>query len=265
MDSPPIAITRVDGVGTLTLARPAALNALDFAMMDALVDATCEFADDDSLRVVVIRGEGRHFMAGGDIRAFAGELGRDADARRELFTRVVDGVNAAIENLVRMPHPVVARLQGAVAGFGMSLMNAADIVIAADDAFFAAGYRNIALSPDGGGTYTLPRLVGHRRAAEILLLAERFDAARALELGLVNRVVPLADLDVEVDKVVGALRAAPVHAVRATKRLLRDSPQRSLSEQLHAEALAFGQCSAQDDFVEGIGAFIAKRTPAFDR
>ena len=263
MESPPVGITRVDGVGTLSLARQAALNALDFSMMDALVDATREFADDASLRVVVVRGEGRHFMAGGDIRAFAAELSRDADARRELFARVVDRVHTAIENLVRMPHPVVARVQGAVAGFGLSLMNACDLVIAADDAYFAAGYRNIALSPDGGGTYTLPRLVGPRRAAEILLLGERFDAREAHRIGLVNRVVPVDALDSEVRNVVDALRHGPVHALRATKRLLRESPHRSLSEQLHAEALSFGNCSAQDDFTEGINAFVAKRPPRF--
>jgi 2-(1,2-epoxy-1,2-dihydrophenyl)acetyl-CoA isomerase len=142
-------------------------------------------------------------------------------------------------------------------------MSACDLVIAAEDAYFAAGYLNIALSPDGGGTYTLPRLVGPRRAAEILLLAERFDVNQAQRMGLVNRVVPLADLDAEVGKVVEVLRRGPLHALRATRRLLRDSPQRSLSEQLHAEALSFGHCSAQDDFVEGITAFIAKRMPRF--
>ena len=264
MDQKPVSVTRSHGVGTLALARPASLNALDFAMMDALVDATHELAEDETLRVVVVRGEGRHFMAGGDIRAFAAELARDADERRRLFSGAVDRVHAAIENLVRMPHPVVARIQGAVAGFGLSLMNACDLVIAADDAYFAAGYRHIALSPDGGGTWSLPRLVGHRRAAEILLLGERFDAARALELGLVNRVVPLAELDATVDAVVDTLRRGPVHALRATKRLLRDSPQREMSAQLHAEAMSFGQLSATGDFVEGIGAFIAKRPPRFD-
>lgn len=264
MDSGPVRITRVDGVGTLSLDRPAALNALGFAMIDALVDATCELAADPSLRVVVVRGEGAHFMAGGDIRAFAGELGRGAEERRDLFTRAADRVSTAIENLVRMPHPIVARIQGAVAGFGLSLMNACDLVIAADDAYFAAGYRNIGLSPDGGGTYSLPRLVGPRRAAEILLLAERFDVHEALRIGLVNRVVPLAGLDAEVGKVVDALRRGPLQALRATKRLLRESPQQSLSAQLHAEALAFGHCSAQGDFVEGITAFIAKRRPEFD-
>ena len=265
MDAPPVAITRADGVGTLTLARPASLNALDFAMMDALVDATRTLADDTSLRVVVIRGEGRHFMAGGDIRAFAGELAHDADARRTRFTQVVDRVHAAIENLARMPHPLVARVQGAVAGFGLSLMSACDLAIAADDAYFAAGYRNIALSPDGGGTYWLPRAVGPKRAAEILLLGERFDAPAALRMGLVNRVVPLAELDKEVARVVDTLRDGPRDALRATRRLLRESAHRSLSEQLHAEALAFGQCSAQDDFAEGIEAFLAKRKPQFGR
>ncbi len=263
MEHAPVLCTRENGVGTLTLRRPDALNALDFSMMDALVDATRVLAGDASLQVVVIRGDGRHFMAGGDIRAFAAETTRTADARQALFTRAVDHVHAAIENLARMAPPLVARVQGAVAGFGLSLMSACDLVIAADDAYFAAGYRNIALSPDGGGTYWLPRAVGPKRAAEILLLGERFDAAAALQMGLVSRVVPIALLDAEVDKVVDALRTGPREALRATRRLLRESPQRSLSEQLHAEALAFGQCSAQDDFTEGVSAFLAKRRAEF--
>jgi 2-(1,2-epoxy-1,2-dihydrophenyl)acetyl-CoA isomerase len=263
--SPTVDVQRADGVATLTLSRPQALNALDFAMMDALVDVTREIADDASLRVVVLRGEGRHFMAGGDIRSFEGELARAPAEREAMFTRIVDRVHAAIEHLARMPHPLVARVQGAVAGFGLSLLAACDLAVATDDAYFAAGYRNIGLSPDGGGTWSLPRIVGPRRAAEILLLGTRFDAATALRIGLVNRVVPLDRLDAEVDAIVTSLRDAPREAVRATRRLLRDSPQRSLSAQLHAEALSFGRLAARADFVEGVSAFLAKRPPSFER
>jgi 2-(1,2-epoxy-1,2-dihydrophenyl)acetyl-CoA isomerase len=264
-DTRAVTLVRADGVATLSLARPDALNALDYAMMDALVDATRELAEDDSVRVVVLRGEGRHFMAGGDIRTFAGELARPAAERTEVFTRIVGRVHAAVEQLARMPHPVVARVQGACAGFGLSLLAACDLAIAADDAYFAAGYRNIGLSPDGGGTWSLPRLVGPRRAAEILLLGERFDAARALAIGLVNRVVPLASLDAEVASVVATLRAGPRDALRATRRLLRESPGNSLAAQLDAEARSFGRLSALDDFAEGVAAFVARRTPDFDR
>jgi 2-(1,2-epoxy-1,2-dihydrophenyl)acetyl-CoA isomerase len=262
--NPAVLIERAGNVARLVLNRPTALNALDFAMMDALVEATGVLAADDTLRVVVVAGAGKHFMAGGDIRAFAATLEEPAAERNKRYTAAVEHVHTAIENLARMPHPVVARVQGAVAGFGISLMNACDLVIASDDSYFAAGYRNIALSPDGGGTWSLPRLAGARKAAEILLLGERFDARTAQTLGLVNRVVPLAELDAAVDKMVALLCAGPAGALRATKRLLRDSDAHTLSEQLHAEALSFGSCSATDEFAEGISAFVAKRPPRFD-
>jgi 2-(1,2-epoxy-1,2-dihydrophenyl)acetyl-CoA isomerase len=264
-DGKAVTLSHADGVATVSLARPDALNALDYAMMDALVELTRALAEDDSVRVVVLRGEGRHFMAGGDIRTFAAELSRPAEERAGLLTRIVGRVHGAIEQLARMPHPLVARVQGACAGFGLSLLAACDLAIASDDAYFAAGYRNIGLSPDGGGTWSLPRLVGPRRAAEILLLGERFDAARALEIGLVNRVVPAARLDAEVAAVVATLRAGPRDALRATRRLLRDSPANTLGTQLDAEARSFGRLSALADFTEGVDAFIAKRAPDFDR
>ena len=258
-----VLLTRDGPVATLTLNRPAALNALDHAMVDALVATTTEVAADDALRVVVLRGAGKHFMAGGDIRTFAGALPQPPAARQAGFQRLVERMHVAIENLHRMPHPVVARVHGAVAGFGLSLMNACDLVLAADDAYFASAYRHIALTPDGGGSWSLPRLAGVRRAMEIFLLGERFDAAEAHRIGIVNRVVPAAELDAATDAVVRSLAAAPVLALRNAKRLVRESLARTLSEQLQAEALSFGQCTATPDFAEGIGAFLDKRPPRF--
>ncbi len=260
-----VLLTRDGPVATLTLNRPDALNALDFAMVDALLARTADVAADDTLRVVVLQGAGRHFMAGGDIRSFAGELAHAPATRQAAFQRMVERVHAAIEHLHRMPHPVVGRMHGAVAGFGLSLMNACDLVLASDDAYFASAYRHIAVTPDGGGSWTLPRLVGTRKAMEIFLLGERFDAAEALRLGLVNKVLPAAQLDAAVANIVRSLAAAPVVAMRNAKRLVRDSSGRTLSEQLQAEALSFGQCAATDDFVEGITAFLEKRPPVFGR
>ena len=162
-----------------------------------------------------------------------------------------------------MDQPVIARVHGAVAGFGMSLMNACDLAIAADDAYFAAGYRQIGITPDGGGTYSLPRIVGQRRALEILLLGGRFDAAHALAIGLVNRVVPAAELDAAVASVAKALAEGPRNALAATKRLVRQSFDRSLPEQLLAEAKSFGTLAGSDEFVEGVNAFLAKRPARF--
>jgi 2-(1,2-epoxy-1,2-dihydrophenyl)acetyl-CoA isomerase len=260
-----VLLTRAGPVATLTLNRPDALNVLDEAMVDALIPAAADVAADPGIRVLVVQGAGKHFMAGGDIRTFARESSRPPDERQRSFQRLVERVHVAVETLARMPQPVVARVQGAVAGFGLSLMNACDLAIASDDAYFAAGYRQIGITPDGGGTWSLPRIVGQRRALGILLLGERFGAADALAMGLVNRVVPLAELDAAVDAVARALADGPREALSATKRLLRDSLDRTLSGQLQAEAVSFGRLSATDDFVEGVAAFLEKRLPRFSR
>jgi 2-(1,2-epoxy-1,2-dihydrophenyl)acetyl-CoA isomerase len=258
-----VLLARDGAVATLTLNRPDVLNVLDASVAEALVAHTTALAADDALRVVVLRAAGRHFMAGGDIRTFGETLADPPAERRRAFQRLIDRLHPAIENLHRMPHPVVARVHGAVAGFGLSLMCACDLVVAADDAYFAGAYRHIGVTPDGGGTWSIPRIAGARGAMEIFLLGERFGAAEALRLGLVSRVVPPAELDAAVEAVVRSLATGPVQALRNTKRLIRESLSRSLSEQLHAEALSFAQCAASADFAEGITAFLAKRPPEF--
>ena len=259
----PLLLERVDRVATITLNRPDALNTLDFTLMDALVDAAANVAADGGLRAVVLRGSGKHFMAGGDLRTFAGELAKPGPQRNADFRRIIGRLHSAIEHFHRMPHPIIARVTGAVAGFGLSLMNACDLVVASDDTYFASAYRHIGLTPDGGGSWTLPRLVGARRAMEILLLGERFDAQAALKIGLVNRVVSLAELDAALASIVQSLATGPAMAIRNAKRLVRDSLTHSLSEQLDAEAVSFGACAATDDFVEGITAFLEKRPARF--
>jgi 2-(1,2-epoxy-1,2-dihydrophenyl)acetyl-CoA isomerase len=250
-------------VARLTLNRPAALNTLDFAMVDALVAACDALARDGSIRAVVLAGSGKHFMAGGDVRTFHGSLERPPAERHGVFADLVDRIHYAIETFHRLDVPVVARVQGAVAGFGLSMVCACDLAIAADDAYFAAAYRQIGLSPDGGMSWSLPRLVGARRAAEILLLSERFGAQEALAMGLVNRVVPVAELDAAVDKVVASIVAGPRGALKRTKRLLRESSTSTLPEQLHAESLSFAACASTDEFAEGVSAFVDKRAPRF--
>ncbi len=261
-----VLVSRDGPVATLTLNRPDALNTLDDAMVEALVARTMEVAADDRLRVVVLAGAGRHFMAGGDIRSFAATLEDPPAARERTFRRLVERVHCAIEQLHRMPHPLVGRVHGAVAGFGLSLMNACDLVVAADDAYFASAYRHIGLSPDGGGSWSLPRLVGQRKAMEIMLLAGRFDAGRGVAPGPRQPGRARAPTSTAATaSLVASLVAAPLTALRNTTRLLRASPANTLSAQLQAEAVSFGQCAATADFVEGIGAFMAKRTPQFGR
>lgn len=260
-----ILVTRDGPVATLTLNRPAALNVLDLAMMDSLVEHTAALAADPALRVVVLRGAGKHFMAGGDLRTFATQLDRDPASRRAEFASIVSRLHAAIECLHRMPQIAIAAVHGAVAGFGLSLASACDLAIAADDAYFASAYRQIGLTPDGGGTWSLPRIVGMRKALEIYLLGERFDAHEALRIGLVNRVVAVGALDDAVSDVARSIIEGPALALSNVKRLLRESSGRSLSQQLRAEADSFADCTATEDFAEGIRAFLAKRPPRFKR
>lgn len=254
----------IDGaIATLTLNRPQALNALDLAMSDALRDATERVENDAAIRVVVLRGAGAHFMAGGDIKWFHTLLDLPAAERRARFERVIEAVHDAVIRLRRMPKPVLASVHGAVAGFGLALMNACDLAIAAADAYFTLAYCHIGTSPDGGATYGLPRLVGAKRAMEIALLGDRFDAGRALELGLVNRVVVAADLAAETRKLAERLAAGPTAAYAKTKRLLNEAVNRPLAEQLLAEQDSFAASTLTDDFAEGVRAFVAKRKPRF--
>ena len=263
--SDPILLSRNGPVATLTLSRPDALNTLDVAMMDALVAHTTSLAADPALRCVVIKGAGKHFMAGGDLNTFAQELAHLPGERQAAFTAMIERLHAAIEALQRMPAPVVASVHGAVAGFGLSLLCACDLAVAAADAYFTSAYRNIGLTPDGGCTYTLARIVGTRKAMEIVLLGERFDAQEALRLGLVNRIVPLSELEAATAAIVQSLVAGPALAIANGKRLVNQSLGQTLSAQLQAEAASFGACTATADFVEGINAFLAKRPAQFGR
>ncbi|MEP6942208.1 MAG: enoyl-CoA hydratase-related protein [Betaproteobacteria bacterium] len=256
--------SRDGAVATLTLNRPASLNALDLDMIEALVAQTTALAADPSVRCVIVNGAGKHFMAGGDIRWFASELSLSPEARQQRFAAIITRVHAVIESIHRMPQPVIASVHGAVAGFGLSLLGACDLAIAADDAYFTSAYRHIGSTPDGGSTWTLPRLVGTRKAMEMVLLAPRFNAAEALRIGLVNSIVGCDELAAATTAMAEAIASGPPLAIANAKRLINQSLGRSLSEQLAAEAASFGACAATDDFAEGIRAFLEKRPPRFE-
>ncbi len=254
----------VDGIATLTLNRPQALNAFSFEMMEDLAAAVHALAERKDVAVVLITGAGEHFMAGGDLKDFATKLHLSEQARlAEFKSTVVQYVNTTVELLQGLEQPVIARVRGACAGFGLSLMAGCDLALCADDAFFTTAYAAIALPGDGGASYFLPRIVGRRKAAELLLLADRFDAAEALRLGLVNRVVPAAELDAAVDALLARLKAGPRASYGEIKRLLAASPDNRLEAQLQSEAEAFARCAARNDFSEGVRAFLEKRKPAF--
>jgi len=263
MPEPVVLVTREGGVATLTLNRPQALNALDRDLTVGLRDNVLAVEHDPSIRCVVLRG-GEHFMAGGDLKWFRSLVeGRSGAENRVQFEGLIHEVHTMILALRRMPKPVLASVRGAVAGFGMSLMMACDLALAADSAYFTLAYTLIGTSPDGGSTFALPRIVGQKKAMEIALLGERFDAATAEQLGLVNRVVPVDSLESETNKLAARLAAGPTAAYARTKTLLNGSLEASLESQLQREAEAFAQSASEPDFREGLAAFIEKRKPRF--
>jgi 2-(1,2-epoxy-1,2-dihydrophenyl)acetyl-CoA isomerase len=263
MPEPVVLVAREGGVASITLNRPQALNALNRELTVALRDAVFAVENDAAVRCVVLRG-GEHFMAGGDLKWFKTLAeGRTSAENRVQFEAFVHEVHALILSVRRMPKPVIAGVRGAVAGFGMSLMMATDLAIAADSAYFTLAYTLIGVSPDGGSTFSLPRIVGQKKAMEIALLGERFDAASAERLGLVNRVVPSASLDAETGKLAARLAAGPTAVYARTKALVNGSLNATLESQLQREAEAFAQSASEPDFQEGLAAFVEKRKPQF--
>ncbi|NGX99814.1 MAG: enoyl-CoA hydratase/isomerase family protein, partial [Candidatus Afipia apatlaquensis] len=184
-------LLKVDGpIARIVFNRPKVLNALSVDAADAFLSACKSVAADKENRVVIIAGEGRAFMAGGDISAFQGP----ADEVRRHVPTIMEPLHEGLEILAGLPQPVIASLHGAVAGAGMSIALSTDLAIAADNAIFTLAYSKLGTSPDGSSSWTLPRLVGLRKAMEIALLSDVYDAPEALRLGLINRIVPAADL-----------------------------------------------------------------------
>jgi 2-(1,2-epoxy-1,2-dihydrophenyl)acetyl-CoA isomerase len=260
---PNVSVAQNGGVFEIVLDRQEVLNAVDRETIAALAAAVATVAEDPAARAVLLRGSGAHFCAGGDIRMFGALVDLPAAERRRVLHEIVDGLHPLLTGLRRMPKPVVAAVQGAAAGFGLSLALAADLAVAAEDAVFASGYIHLGTSPDGGMTMTLPRIVGLKRAAELIFLGDRFDAYRAQELGIVNRVVPAPTLLDEARALAARLAAGPTRAYAAGKALLESSVGLLLDRQLDREAESFAACAATEDFVEGVRAFLAKRRPTF--
>jgi 2-(1,2-epoxy-1,2-dihydrophenyl)acetyl-CoA isomerase len=260
---PNVIAERHEGVFKITLNRPEILNAVNREMIADLAGAVAEAAEDPAARAVLLQGAGTHFCAGGDITMFA-ELIRLAPAERQkALYRIVDTLHPLLIRMRHMPKPIVAAVQGAAAGFGLSLVLAADLALAAEDTAFTCGYIHLGTSPDGGMTATLSRVVGLKRAAELTLLGDRFDARRALELGLINRVVPQAALAAEAAALAVRLAAGPTHAYGQTKALLQATLGDGFDAQLRRETESFAACAGSADFAEGVRAFLEKRRPVF--
>ena len=247
-------------IATITLNRPAQLNALNIEMAEAFEAAVNQLAEKPDLRVILIKGAGRGFMAGGDL----GVIQRALTEGPDIVDAIMLPLHRGLTKLAELPQPVLASLHGPVAGAGMSVAMAADLAIASDDAKFTLAYARIGASPDGSGTWHLPRLVGLRRALEIALLADTIDAHEAHRLGLINFVVPTADLATRTAALAERLATGPTQAYGRIKRLLRESLDRTLPAQLDAEREAFHDSMKTSDFREGIAAFLGKRKPDFN-
>jgi 2-(1,2-epoxy-1,2-dihydrophenyl)acetyl-CoA isomerase len=245
---------------TLTFNRPDALNAVDLAMARRMREVADELREDGKMRVLILRGAGRGFMAGGDVRGFSGEL---AELRPRL-TEVLGGFHHFVRTLHALPVPVLASVHGVAAGGGLSLMLACDLAIAASDTVFDFAYRRLGASPDGGSTFALPRLVGTRKAMELLLARDRFDAEEARLAGLINWITAPEALGDETARIAERLASNSRAMAAATKRLLSANEHAALDQQLDAEARSFLARAEGPDFPEGVRAFIEKRSANFE-
>lgn len=248
-----------EGVATLTFNRPQVFNAMDADMMIQFRAAAELVQKDAAVRAVVLRGEGKAFLAGGDVALFHQRIKELPD----VIVRWGREMHFAILALRRADKPVLASVQGACAGAGFSILCAADLAVAADSAYFSLAYTRIGASPDGGSTHFLPRLVGYKKAMELTLLSSTLDAETAKSLGLVNWVVPADQLAQETQRIARELAKGPTVAYAEAKRLMNQSFERSIETQMEEELAAFARCAKTQDLAEGVAAFVEKRKAQF--
>ena len=257
----PVLLDVTDGVATITLNRPEAMNGLDVATKDLLRDTVHRVADDADVRCVVLTGSGRAFCVGQDLKEHLAGLRGDTGV--PLSDTVEEHYNPIALALATMPKPVVAAVNGIAAGAGASLAFAADFRVLADTAGFNTSFAGVALSCDTGSSWTLPRLVGRAKAIELLYLPRTVDAAEALELGLANVVVPAAELEQTVAELAGRLAAGPTVAFGAIRQAVAHAAASSLEEALGFEADKMALTGGTEDHLAAVDAFVAKEKPVF--
>jgi 2-(1,2-epoxy-1,2-dihydrophenyl)acetyl-CoA isomerase len=248
------------GVAWITLNRPEALNAWTRELGEDLDAALDSAAEEPEARAIVLTGAGRAFSSGADLKA-GDDL--DEDGRPNVLTRLRETYNPLILRVRTMPKPVVAAVNGPAVGIGCSLALAADLIVAAESAYFLLAFVNIGLGLDGGASTFLAARLGHARAFELAYLGERLSAERALEWGLINRVVPGAELAAEAGALAARLAAGPPGSYASIKRTINDQLYRHLEHQLDDEAVLQQERARSADFAEGVLAFLQKRPAAF--
>jgi 2-(1,2-epoxy-1,2-dihydrophenyl)acetyl-CoA isomerase len=252
-----------DGVATITLNRPDALNALGEVEMAELADVVRRVAVDTSVRAVLLTGAGRAFCAGGDVKRMLSGWGDQPGSREAGALTGAGALHEAVSGLRRMPKPVLCAVNGVAAGAGVGIALAGDIVWAAESATLTLAYTAIGLSPDGGTTFFLPRAVGPTRAMEYFLTNRKLSAAEALQVGMLSRVFPDDELLPEARALVQRLAQGPTRAYAEVKSLVSASLRNGLETQLENERQGIVRSVSTDDFAEGVAAFVAKRSPRF--
>jgi 2-(1,2-epoxy-1,2-dihydrophenyl)acetyl-CoA isomerase len=250
-----------DSVAEITLNRPERLNAWNAQLGNELRESILGDAADPSVRAVLITGAGRGFSSGADVKQMleegsAGERPDVGQLLRERYHPIIKGIR-------ELPKPVVAAVNGPAVGIGCSLALACDLIWAAESAIFGLAFVNIGLAPDGGSTFLVPVAAGKARALEMALLGDPLPASQAYEWGLINRVVPDADLLSDARELARRLASGPTRSYANSKRMLNNSMMRIMDEQLDLEAQVQGEMAASTDFIEGISAFVEKREPRF--
>lgn len=253
-----ILVSLEKGVKRITINNPARRNALDFDSFQFLAETIKQSAEDET-KVIVLTGAGDSFCAGADLQA----LNPGDAAGNDVTASLRAGVNPGIRAMRDLPKPIIARVHGHAAGVGCNYALAADIIIASEAAFFGQVFVKIGLMPDGGGTYFLPRAVGYNRAFELMALGDPVPAQQAYEMGMINRVVPVAELDATVSSLAERLAASPGVALGRIKAALNAALQSDLAAALEFEAVNQGACFRSEDFKEGVAAFLQKRKPDF--
>jgi 2-(1,2-epoxy-1,2-dihydrophenyl)acetyl-CoA isomerase len=258
--APVLLESKHNSVATLVLNRPDRLNALNNDLSTAVNDALTRIANDHSIHVVILAGNGRAFCAGGDLSVIG--QGRERGDATELAPILRSGMQAVLK-IRTMPQPVIAAVHGPAAGAGMNLALAADIRIAAEDAVFGQNFAKVGLFPDYGGTFFLPQLVGPSIAAEMFYTGDMIDAKTAYRLGIVNHVVAADKLEAEVRAYAERIATGPQVAIRAIKHALFAREKDALVEALEREVQHQLKCFHSHDCQEGIRAFTEKRAPKF--
>lgn len=262
MTDQPVLYTVSDGVATIALNRPEAMNSLNVATKVGLRDAVLQAAEDSAVRCVVLTGSGRAFCVGQDLREHVEIL--NSGSSDELFTTVPEHYNPTVQAVATMPKPVIAAVNGVAAGAGASLAFACDFRLLADSAGFNLAFTGIALSCDTGVSWTLPRLVGRAKAIELLYFPRTLPATEAEELGLATKVVPAADLEQETLTLARRLASGPTVAFGAVRRSVAYSAGHDLASSLELEAEMMALTGATSDHTNAVASFVAKEKPTFE-